>query len=112
MSAQIVPLDRPVLTSSSVCLGSVAKKYRRAAPSSTHRMLSLTTCPGERRGRVAGALSGREAASMVPPRTVVATEGGGPCGPPPLGGRCDQAPVLALMTLSNTSFPPTTLSAP
>src|SRR4051812_48198411 len=64
MSAQIVPLDSPVLTSSSVCFGSWTKNTTSAAPSNTHRMFSLThRVPRLRVGAPAGA-SGIDAASM------------------------------------------------
>src|SRR3954464_239687 len=64
MSAQIVPLDSPVLTSSSVCLGSCTKKPTSAAPSSTQRMLSLTHCVACLRGGAPAGASGIDAASM------------------------------------------------
>src|SRR5690349_4243218 len=88
MSAQIVPLDSPVLTSSNVCFGSCTKKPISAAPSSTHRMLSLNHfAPCLRGGAPAGA-SGIEAASMNPPRADSLTSGvtrGEDISPPPAG---------------------------
>src|SRR3954452_5232348 len=64
MSAQIVPFDRPVLTSSSVCFGSWTKKYSSASPRSTQRMLSLSTCSAELRGGAPVGVSGIDAASI------------------------------------------------
>src|SRR3954465_6866673 len=64
MSAQMVPFDRPVFTSSSVCSGSWTKKTSSAAPSRIQRMLSLTHWPARFRGGAPAGVSGIDAASM------------------------------------------------
>src|SRR3954451_16308621 len=86
MSAQIVPFESPVLTSSSVCFGSCAKKYSSASPRRTERMLSLSARSAELRGGAPVGVSGIDAASMGRPRFGRLKSHGDPAGvffPPP-----------------------------
>src|SRR5215204_6456585 len=109
MSAQTVPLDRPVLTSSSVCLGSWMKKTSSAAPKSSQRMFSLMNRSGPPRGGAPLGVSEIDAASIgllvedgpVPDGGPAEATRGAPARPVAASGHGQDAPC-ALSTLSNT----------